>query len=216
MNAVAIPQAVGDWSLRGVDADQVFASQQLSDTAMTAAVRVTTRFDPAFPGWQLYRRVVAGTNLFDRQLEDWATSTAWMLATAHKVRGREYVKASSRRHDWVAQAGLDALDHVVCGRYAAGLGERADAFGVSPKTYQRIRDPMAACMSIGLETFATELRGEYFRTRKRDYLDSNGIEPISGAMMGVRGTHFTGLDDPFSGIGNGCLIRTPAPNPDTL
>ena len=66
MNAVAIPQAVGDWSLRGVDADQVFASQQLSDTAMTAACRVTARFDPSFPGWQLYRRVVAGTNLFDR------------------------------------------------------------------------------------------------------------------------------------------------------
>ena len=50
MSAVTIPQAVGDWSLRGVDADQVFASQQLSDTAMTAAVRVTARLDPSFPG----------------------------------------------------------------------------------------------------------------------------------------------------------------------
>jgi hypothetical protein len=209
----AIPQAVGDWSLRGVDADQVFASQQLSDTAMTAAVRVTARFDPSFPGWQLYRRIVAGTNLFDRELERWATSTAWMLATAHKVRGREYVKASSRRPDWVAQAGRDALDYVVCGRYASGLVDRADAFGVSPKTYQRIRDPMAACMSIGLETFATELRGEYFRTRKRDYLESNGTEPVSYGTLKVRGPCFAGDE---STLGNGCFQREPAPDSDTL
>lgn len=213
MNAVAIPQAVGDWSLRGVDADQVFASQQLSDTAMTAAVRVTAKFDPSFPGWQLYRRVVAGTDLFNRELEDWAVSTAWMLATAHKVKGREYVKASSRRPDWVAQAGLDALDHVVCGRYAAGLGDRADAFGVSPKTYQRIRDPMAACMSIGLEMFATELRGEYFRTRKRDYLDSNGIEPLSYGTLKVRGSCFSGDE---ASLGDGCFQREQSPDSDTL
>lgn len=211
MNAAAIPQAVGDWSLRGVDADQVFASQQLSDTAMTAAVRVTAKFDPSFPGWQLYRRVVAGTDLFNRELEDWAASTAWMLATAHKVKGREYVKASSRRPDWVAQAGLDALDHVVCGRYAAGLGERADAFGVSPKTYQRIRDPMAACMSIGLEMFATELRGEYFRTRKRDYLDDNGIEPSPVVRMNPGSP----LNVPDL-VGNGCFIANPTGNPDYL
>ena len=210
MNAVTIPQAVGDWSLRGVDADQVFASQQLSDTAMTAAVRVTARFDPSFPGWQLYRRVVAGTDLFDRELEDWAISTAWMLATAHKVKGREYIKASSRRVDWVSCAGLDALGYVIFGRYKAGLAECADQFKVSPKTYQRIRDPMAACMSIGLETFATELRGEYFRTRKRDYLDSNGTEPLSP----VRINWGKGVEVDIAG--NGCYRVSPAPNPDQV
>lgn len=213
MNAVTIPQAVGDWTLRGVDADQVFASQQLSDTAMTAAVRVTARFDPSFPGWQLYRRVVAGTDLFDRNLESWAVTTARMLSRMQKRGGREYIQAARRRPDWIAQAGRDALDFVVYGRYAAGLAERAERFGVSPKTYQRIRDPMAACLSIGLETFATELRGEYFRTRKRDFIDDNGTDPVLCETLKVRGPCFSG-DEVM--LGSGCFQREPAPDSDTL
>lgn len=168
MSAVAIPQAVGDWSLRGIDADQVFASQQLSDTAWTAAVRVTARFDPSFPGWPLYRRVVAGVTLFDRILEAWATSTAMLLATSHKVKGREYIQAARRRPDWIEQAGRDALDFAIYGKYAAGLGERAEKYGVSPKTYQAIRDPVAAGLWIGLQTFQSELHAEYFRVRRVD------------------------------------------------
>ena len=168
MTAATIPQAVGDWSLRGVDADQVFASQQLSDTAMTAAVRVTARFDPSFPGWLLYRRVVAGVGLFDRQLEAWSVSTARMLSRMEKRNGREYVQAARRRPDWIAQAGRDALDFAIYGKYAAGLGERGDHFGVSPKTYQAIRDPIAAGLWIGLQTFQSELHAEYFRVRRAD------------------------------------------------
>lgn len=172
MNAVAIPQAVGDWSLRGVDADQVFASQQLSDTAMTAAVRVTARFDPSFPGWFLYRRVVAGVGLFDRQLEAWAVTNARMLSRMQKRSGREYIQAARRRPDWIAQAGRDALDYAIYGKYAAGLNDRGDHFGVSPKTYQAIRDPIAAGLWVGLQTFQSELHSEYFRVRRLD----NGMD----------------------------------------
>lgn len=171
MNALAIPQAEGDWQLRGVDADQIFASQQLSDTAMTAAVRVTARFDASFPGWQLYRRVVAGVGLFDRHLEGWATSSARMLATSHQYKGRHYLKPSSYREDWVDQAGRDALDFAIGRRFAAGLSDRAETFAVSPKTYQKIRDPVAGALCIGLQTFQAELHAEYFRVRRED----NGI-----------------------------------------
>ena len=168
MNAVTIPQAVGDWSLRGVDADQVFASQQLSDTAMTAAVRVTARFDPSFPGWQLYRRVVAGVNLFDRHLEACAVSNARMLSRMKKRDGRDYIQPSLRRPDWIAQAGRDALDYAIYGKYAASLEARADAFNVHWKTYKRIREPIAAGLWIGLQTFQAEIHAEYFRVRRRD------------------------------------------------
>jgi hypothetical protein len=169
MNAVAIPQAVGDWSLRGVDADQVFASQQLSDTAMTAAVRVTARFDPSFPGWFLYRRVVAGVGLFDRQLEAWAVSAARMLSRMEKHNGREYISAATRgKPGWVAQAGRDGLDFAIYGRYAESLESRADWFGVHHKTYKQIRDPVSACMWVGLDTFRSEIHAEYFRVRRQE------------------------------------------------
>src|SRR5574337_981720 len=82
--AETIPEAVGDWTLRGLDVDQVFARPELSDDALTAACLTTARFDPAFPGWQLYRRIVAGFTMFDAELDEWAvgvgrgpSSPAW-------------------------------------------------------------------------------------------------------------------------------------------
>lgn len=172
MTAATIPQAVGDWNTKGRDVDQVFASQALSDTALTAAVRVSARFDASFPGWQLYRRVVAGVGLHDRQLEAWAIGCARSLARSHKRKdGRPYVRSDARlKAGWIAQAGRDALDFAIYGRYAtgAGLNERADRFGVHWKTYQSVRDPVAACMRIGVDTFGAELHAEYFRVRWQD------------------------------------------------
>jgi hypothetical protein len=176
MTTAILPRAEGDWSIKGRDADQVFACQQLSDTAMTAAVRVTARFDASFPGWQLYRRVVAGVGLFDRHLEYWAVTNARLLSrmTKRTPQGqhRTYIGAISRsKPGWVAQAGRDALDFAIYKRYAAGLNERSAMFGVRDETYQAIRDPVAAGMCIGLETFASELHAEYFRVRREE----NGI-----------------------------------------
>lgn len=169
MNAIAIPQAIGDWSLRGVDADQVFACQQLSDDAMTAAVRVSARFDPSFPGWQLYRRIVAGVGLFDRQLEAWAVGTARSLARMRKRSGREYIRSANRHPAWIAQAGRDALDFAIYGKYAATTQARSDQFGVHHDTYRKIRDPVSAGMWIGVDTFKSELHAEYLRIRRHNY-----------------------------------------------
>lgn len=160
--ASIVKEVTGDRNIRAADADQVFASHHLSDTAMTAAVRVCARFDPSFPGWFLYRRVVAGTNLFDRQLEAWAVSSARSLSRMEKRNGRQYISGATRG-PWVAQAGRDALDYAIYGRYAEGLTSRAATFGVHEVTYQKIRDPIAACMWIGLQTFQSEIHSEYFR-----------------------------------------------------
>lgn len=168
MTVLAIPKAEGDWSLRGIDADQVFACQQLSDTALTAAVRVSARFDASFPGWFLYRRVVAGVGLFDRHLEAWAVSTARMMSRMKKRDGRDYIRPSLRKPEWIAQAGRDALDFAICGKYAASLESRAELFGLDWKTYKRIREPMSAGLWIGLQTFQSEIHAEYFRVRRED------------------------------------------------
>lgn len=167
MGNEAAVRAMGDWDLRGIDLDTMFASDQLSDTAMSAAVRASAQFDPAFPGWFLYRRVVNGTGLFDRQLEAWAVGCGRALARAHKLTGRQWVSGAIRaKPDWVAQASRDALDYAIFGRYAEGLNERAARFGVSNKTYQHIRDPMSRCMWIGLETFRSVLFAEYWQVRR--------------------------------------------------
>ena len=158
---------VGDWDLRGVDLDSLFAAGELSDTCLDAAIRTQARFSDKFPGWFLCRRVVSGCPLYGRQLEAWAVGCARSLARARKVTGRPWIAGKVRaRGSWVAQAGRDALDYSIFGRYAAGLHERAEQFGVAHLTYQKLRDPIAQCMWIGMETFRAELHAEYWRVRR--------------------------------------------------
>lgn len=163
---MGVAESVGCWDLRGIDLDGVFAGASLSDTALTAAYRASSHFSRYFPGWFLYRRVAGGIDLFDRQLESWAITSARLLARSRKDNGRDYIGPKTRAKPlWVAQAGRDALDFAIFGKYAEGLQERAKRFGVSPSTYQAVRDPVAKSMWIGLETFRAQLHAEYWRVR---------------------------------------------------
>lgn len=163
---MGVPVALGDWDLRTIDLDTLFAPDTLSDACWDAAIRASAKFDSRFPGWFLYRRLVNGTNLFDRQLEWWAVTSARMLARAEKENGRRWVSAATRaKPGWIAQAGRDALDFAIFGKYPCGLNERAEMFGVSNKTYQAIRDPVAKSMWIGADTFRAQLHAEYWQVR---------------------------------------------------
>lgn len=154
-----------DFVTRGMDA--IFAADQLSDTALTTAYRTAAKFSRHFPGWFLYRRVIAGVTLFDRQLEAWAILSARMLARSLKDNGRDYIGPKTRAKPlWIAQAGRDGLDYAIFGRHAEGLHERADRFGVAHKTYQSIRDPVGKSMWIGLETFRAQLHAEFWQVRE--------------------------------------------------
>lgn len=171
---MTVALATGDYSIRSNDlvsrgVDAVFAGDTLSDTALTAAYRASAKFSPHFPGWFLYRRVIAGVELFDRQLEAWAVTSARMLSRSLKDNGRDYIGPKTRAKPlWVAQAGRDGLDYAIFGRHAEGLHERADRFGVAHKTYQAIRDPVGKSMWIGLETFRAQLHAEYWDVRAED------------------------------------------------
>ena len=157
----------GEWDLRGIDLDPLFAMQELSDTCIDAAIRTQARFSDKFPGWFLYRRVVSGCHLYDRQLEAWAVGCARSLARSRKITGRSWIAGKVRaRGAWVAQAGRDALDYAIYGRYADSSESREVRFGVSAETYRKLRDPIAQSMWIGLETFRAELHAEYWRVRR--------------------------------------------------
>lgn len=168
MNVATAPVAAsGDWDLRGIDLDSLFAVSQISDTCIDAAIRAQSKFSDKFPGWLLYRRVVSGCPLFDRQLEAWAVGCARSLARARTATGRTWIAGKVRsRGGWVAQAGRDALDYAIFGRYAGSSESREAWFGVSAETYRKLRDPVAQSMWIGLETFRAELHAEYWRVRR--------------------------------------------------
>lgn len=140
--------------------DDVFASSCLSDAALTAAKRTTDRFHTSFPGFALYRLIVAGVE--DPRVTSWAIMTARVLTRSQKKNGRPYIdREAGKRTDWVDCAGLDALASVVGQRWPVSLDERAREFGVHWKTYKAIRDPVAAGMNIGLRMYQTQLHAEY-------------------------------------------------------
>jgi hypothetical protein len=159
--------AVGCWDLRGIDLDCVFASDQLSDTAHSARFRTSAKFSEYFPGWELYRRVVGGIEIHHATLEDWAVTCSRMLAGMLKDNGRDWISAKTRdKPGWVDQAGRDGLDYAIYGKYAEGLHERGDRFGVAHRTYQKLRDPVAASICVGLNTYKSQLHAEYWRVRE--------------------------------------------------
>lgn len=160
--AETIPEAVGDWTLRGLDVDQVFARPELSDDALTAACLTTARFDPSFPGWQLYRRIVAGFTCFDGELREWAQGVGALLSLAHRGDGRAYI---AKRGEWIAVASRDALDAVVTGMSPVET-VRARQLGIDLKTYRRIKHPLAACMEVGMQTFRAELLTKLYFVRR--------------------------------------------------
>src|ERR1700754_1728386 len=163
MSAVVASQNTRLSELFTFDMDSLFSNPRLGDGALTAAIRTSAKFDPSFPGWELYRRIVAGMGIFDKKLEVWAVGVAHQLARAKKLNGRSLISGSVvAKSGWIDQAARDALDHVIVGDYAAGLNVRAKQFGVHQGTYARIRDTMAQCMLGGLHAFRSALHAEYY------------------------------------------------------
>lgn len=173
--------AIGDYDIKTRDhvargIDTLFGSVQFyrdswaSNICYDSIARTTARFHRDFPGWFLYRRVRHGDVRFDRPLEAFAIGGARGLARAGKASGRRYISgATCRKRGWIAQAGRDALDYAIFGKFPAGLNDRAEHFGVHWKTYQSIRDPLAGGLFIGVETWTATLHEEFYSLARREY-----------------------------------------------
>lgn len=153
-----VPQAI-----RSADADSAFSRVVLTDTCIDAAARAASQFDRSYPGWALYSRIARGDTMFDRQLAAWAIWMARSYARAIKVNGQSVVAPRGRRNNWIAQAGLDALDFAVCGYYAESAYLAATRLGVQPAQYRNFRGVLAVCMIEGFENYRAELHYQYRR-----------------------------------------------------
>lgn len=147
----------------GRDTDEAFAMPELSDYCIEAANRTARLFDPHYPGWQLYSRVVRGDSVFDRQLAAWAIGMARAHTRTRKTNGQAVVAPRGRRNDWVAQAGVAALEFVISGRYSETSEDIDARLGVWPTKYARIRGEIASLMAVGLENYRAELHHNYHR-----------------------------------------------------
>lgn len=147
----------------GRDTDEAFAMPELSDHCIDAANRTAKLFDAHYPGWQLYSRVVRGDSLYDRQLAAWAIGMARQHTRARKTNGQAVVAPRGRRNDWIAQAGVDALEFVILGGYAEYAREVERRLGIHHATYLKIRGELAAMVADGLDNYTAELHYQYYR-----------------------------------------------------
>lgn len=165
-----------DWLLRGLEPEQKFASDPLSDDCIDAAKRAQTHCDPTYPGWQIYSRVVRGEKLFDRQIAAWAIWMARLWSRCRVFRQRRrvcVVRRSARENAWIARAGLDAVYFVIHGYYPVGLGSDAVSaqLGVDNELYKRFRDDLLKLMLAGFNNYVAELHLQlrYVEQENREY-----------------------------------------------
>lgn len=145
----------------GRDTDEAFAMPELSDHCIDAANRTAKLFDAHYPGWQLYSRIVRGDTVYDRQLAAWAIAMARRYTRTRKVNGQAVVAPRGRRNDWIAQAGVDALEFIVMGRHSEIAYDVHLRLGIHPATYARIRGELTAVMAEGIRGYIVELHYQY-------------------------------------------------------
>lgn len=134
---------------------------ELSDACIDAANRTAKLFDAHYPGWQLYSRVVRGDTVYDRQLAAWAIGMARQHTRTRKTNGQAVVAPRGRRNDWIAQAGVAALEFVISGSYSETSEDIDSRLGVWPTKYARIRGELASMMKTGLDNYVAELHYAY-------------------------------------------------------
>ena len=162
------PNFEGCWNLRGPGVDGLFAGDlSRSPTALTAIQWTDKQFHSGFPGWPLYRTVVSGDSIHWRKLEAYAIGMARALTRARKQGQNSHpvIARRARRNDWIAQAARDALFIVVHGKEPMPGETRAEALGVWPTNYRKVRDAVAGGMTIGLETYRAMLLVNLYRVR---------------------------------------------------
>lgn len=196
-------EAAGDRDLRG---HEPFTRLKLTDDELTAATWAAVKFDSAFPGWQLLRRIRAGMTIYDNELDAWVVGAARLLARARvRKSGRCYVE---KRGEWIDQAARDALMTVILLSLDRGWPDgllpsvlaRARQFGVESRTWLKIYRPITACLVIGLETFASELNAEYRKVKIQTPESSGNVavgEPIDFSESWYGPQRGTWIENPY-------------------
>lgn len=153
----ALPYDVGDYDVRGVrqrGRDVLFAPDELGDWARSAAMMAQKRFHSPFPGWAVYRTIVNGTMGYVPDLWEYAEGIGRALAASHRASGHRFVREPG---PWMKQASRDAMFRCIQGAFPVAACHRTEQFGVSDKTYTRLRNALAGGFLLGLASYKDEL-----------------------------------------------------------
>ena len=163
----------GDYDLRGISIEQLFALRRLPDICIDAANRAGRSVGGYFPGWQFYSRIVRGDTLWDNTLYAWGMFTARALSRSKLSSGQPYMKPSTRGR-WVAYAGALAVRDFIHGYEPAPVTQATALGAPNYHTYSRIYVPVRGGMALGVAAYQNALR-EHMRKLVRTYRKTDTV-----------------------------------------
>lgn len=135
-------------------------SRRSDDIGVVSAVQLANqtckiRFGDGFIGDKVYLRLVAGMDIYDRPILEWATALADEAGRCHGTSGRKWMKDC--RPEWSRVAAKDGFDVAVLGKVEASARARAKALGVNRVTYAFCRNFIAGALALQWHQFEVEL-----------------------------------------------------------
>lgn len=147
--------AVGDYDLRGPDFDTSLIGP-ITSSIIDADRLVRLEWQNGFPNWMMYRSALAGDTLYLTRLRYWAVAFAMAYCQTGGVRKAAYSDELATVAAW------DALYMLLTNRKPEEpVYKTAEALGVDPKTYRRLRDHLFGSMRGSLDEYWIQLGAAY-------------------------------------------------------
>lgn len=175
--AKTIPEAAGDWQLRGLDIDTRMVSET-HDTLIDADAMVRRRWSNGFPNWELYRYALCGDPL-TAELREWVE--AFCCAAMPDV-----LKRTDDTDEVAMACAWDALHGLRRGIWLFTASTTAAALGVTSKTYSKARRVVWARLHASVLEYWMRLGSAY---REVILLEREFQKAESGCNVKVRGRY---------------------------
>ncbi|MDE2468790.1 MAG: hypothetical protein KGL35_08610 [Bradyrhizobium sp.] len=134
----------GDYALKGLVArgyDLMFAPDELSDSAISAASRAQARFHQPFPAWQAYRSIMNGNPADRAELMHYATGVGLAMLCRKPKRGRDPLQ---KKGVWMVDASTSAMVRCIDGSFPRAAVVAAADYAVDYRTYSKLRNELAS------------------------------------------------------------------------
>ena len=146
---------VGCYDQKGPDFDTALIGP-VTSTIIDADRLVRMEWKNGFPNWMMYRTVLAGDSLYTARLRLWA------VAFAIAYCGTGGIKRHAYSDELAAVAAWDALYMLMTNRMPEEPAYKtAEAMGVDPKTYKRLRNHLFGSMKGSLDEYWIRLGAAY-------------------------------------------------------
>jgi hypothetical protein len=165
---------VGCYDVRGRDLRTYFGAftrRHLPEDALCALSLASSALPDNHAGYMAWMTIISGTDLFAKQLGEWAIGLGTYIHSARFRRNRRFrAYCEGWRPEWGKRACLDGLILGLFGpNHVPGSHIRAEEFGISDNTYRKIRDFVGGATSLAAMQYEESIQWVMRRNLREHY-----------------------------------------------